>query len=198
MPSEPGSGNMPGYNDAWRLKDHPMVKVTWDEALSYCAWAGGRLPTEAEWEYAARGGVDGVKYPWGHERSHDEANYWRSGGRDQWKYTAPVASFPANGYGLYDMAGNVYEWTADWYDAGYYARSPDLDPPGPANGRQRVARGGGGFINNKVLRTSARLSAYPNTRNVGLGFRCVLPVGSDTALRQRLERLFSEASKFFQ
>ena len=179
MPAEPGSGAMPGYNDGWRKKDHPMVKVTWDEAQSYCQWAGGRLPTEAEWEYAARGGLAGTRYPWGGERSHDMANYWRSGGFDRWKYTAPVASFPANGFGLFDMAGNVYEWTADWYDLHYYDRSPEVDPPGPSSGRRRVARGGGGFINSKVLRVSARLSADPGIRNVGLGLRCVLPASSN-------------------
>ncbi|MCB1021149.1 MAG: SUMF1/EgtB/PvdO family nonheme iron enzyme, partial [Acidobacteria bacterium] len=198
LPAEPGSGQMPGYNDGWRHKNYPMVKVTWEEARSYCAWAGGRLPTEAEWEYAARGGVEGTIYPWGDGRSHDEANFWRSGGRDRWKYVAPVGSFSANGFGLYDMAGNVYERTADWYDDGYYGRSPDADPPGPYEGRRRVARGGGGFLNTKVLRTSARLSADPAARNVGVGFRCVLPEGSSLALRQRIERLFSEASKLFE
>src|SRR5690606_28237629 len=94
MPPEPQG--IRDYNDGWGKKSHPMVKITWDEARSYCEWAGGRLPTEAEWEYAARGGQDGLKYPWGNERSHEEANYWRSGGRDIWKNTAPVASFAAN------------------------------------------------------------------------------------------------------
>ncbi|MBI1354529.1 MAG: SUMF1/EgtB/PvdO family nonheme iron enzyme [Acidobacteria bacterium] len=172
MPPEPDG--LPDYNDGWEKKDHPMVKVTWQEAQEYCAWAGGRLPTEAEWEYAARGGSDGLKYPWGNERSHEEANYWRSGGRDRWKHTAPVASFPANGFGLYDMAGNVYEWTADWYDEQYYGRSPAQDPPGPSQGKARVARGGAGFINPAVLRISTRLSHAPNQRNLHVGFRCVL------------------------
>jgi formylglycine-generating enzyme required for sulfatase activity len=198
MPAEPGSGAMPGYNDGWRNKDHPMVKVSWGEAQDYCAWAGGRLPTEAEWEYAARGGVADAIYPWGDERSHEEANYWRSGGRDQWKYTAPVASFSSNGFGLYDMAGNVYEWTADWYDERYYGRSPGIDPQGPLEGRRRVARGGGGFLNWKVLRTSARLSADPGIRNVGVGFRCLLPDGSNRTLRQRLRGLFAEFSELLQ
>jgi formylglycine-generating enzyme required for sulfatase activity len=143
---------MPGYNDGWRKKNHPMVKVSWDEARAYCAWAGGRLPSEAEWEYAARGGVEGVKYPWGDERSHEEANYWRSGGRDQWKYTAPVASFPSNGYGLYDMAGNVWEHVADWWVPGHPAQA-QTDPAGPPKalavnysppsvGPRRVVKGG--------------------------------------------------------
>jgi len=137
-----------------------------------------------------------MRFPWGDERSHDMANYWRSGGRDRWKYTAPVASFPANGFGLFDMAGNVYEWTADWYDANYYGRSPDADPPGPRSGRRRVARGGAGFINPKVLRISARLSGDPDQRNVGVGFRCVLPVKE--GLAAWLERLLTDAQGFLK
>ena len=174
MPPEPQG--LPDFNDGWMKKSHPMVKVTWDEARAYCAWAGGRLPTEAEWEYAARGGEDGLKYPWGNERSHEEANYWLSGGRDIWKNTAPVGSFAANGFGLYDMAGNVYEWIADWYDEEYYQRSPGVDPPGPNRGRQRIVRGGAGFINPAVLRISTRLENPPDARRLGVGFRCVMDV----------------------
>ena len=172
MPADPQG--LPDYNDRWQKKSHPMVKVTWDEARAYCDWAGGRLPTEAEWERAARGGVEGLKFPWGNERSHDEANYWRTGSRDGWKHTAPVASFPANGFGLYDMAGNVYEWTADWFDEDYYRRSPRQDPAGPAGGEQRSVRGGAGFINPAVLRISTRLQHQPDARNINVGFRCAL------------------------
>jgi formylglycine-generating enzyme required for sulfatase activity len=172
MPEEPGNGAMPGFNDGWHKKSHPMVKVTWDEAGEFCRWSGGRLPTEAEWEHAARGGVDGLKYPWGNDRSHDQANYWRTGGDDHWRYTAPVASFPPNAYGLYDMAGNVYEWVADWFSEDYYAASPAVDPAGPGSGRLRAARGGAGFINPAVLRISTRLRSAPETRNVSVGLRC--------------------------
>ena len=172
MPPEPQG--LEDFNDGWSKKSHPIVKVTWDEARSYCEWAGGRLPTEAEWEYAARGGLDGLKYPWGNERSHDEANYWRSGGRDVWKNTAPVGSFSSNGFGLYDMAGNVYEWIADWYDEEYYQHSLGVDPAGPSRGRQRVVRGGAGFINPAVLRISTRLENAPDARRLGVGFRCAL------------------------
>jgi formylglycine-generating enzyme required for sulfatase activity len=177
MPEEPGSGAMPGYNDGWHKKSHPMVKVTWEEAGGFCRWSGGRLPTEAEWEYAARGGVDGLKYPWGNDRSHDQANYWRTGGQDHWLYTAPVGSFPPNAYGLYDMAGNVYEWVADWFSESYYEASPAVDPRGPASGRLRVARGGAGFLNPAVLRVSTRLRSAPDTRNVGVGLRCASDQG---------------------
>jgi formylglycine-generating enzyme required for sulfatase activity len=172
MPEAPGNGAMPGYNDGWRNKNHPMVKVTWDEAMGFCSWSGGRLPTEAEWEYAARGGADGLKYPWGNDRSHDQANFWRTGGNDHWQYTAPVASFPPNAFGLYDMAGNVYEWVADWYSEDYYESSPAQDPAGPLRGRLRVARGGAGVINPAVLRTSTRLRGAPSARNVSIGLRC--------------------------
>jgi formylglycine-generating enzyme required for sulfatase activity len=172
MPEPPGSGAMPGFNDGWRNKSHPIVKVSWEEASAFCGWSGGRLPTEAEWEYAARGGVAGLKYPWGNDRSHDQANYWRTGGRDQWRYTAPAGSFPPNSFGLYDMAGNVYEWVGDWFSGDYYDFSPPVDPTGPRRGRLRVARGGAGFLNTTVLRISARLRSAPHARNVGVGIRC--------------------------
>jgi formylglycine-generating enzyme required for sulfatase activity len=172
MPEEPGSGAMPGYNDGWQKKNHPMVKVTWDEAAGFCSWSGGRLPTEAEGEYAARGGVDGLKYPWGNDRTLDQANFWRTGGDDSWQYTAPVGSFPPNAFGVYDMAGNVYEWVADWFSEDYYAASPPADPEGPRRGRLRVARGGAGFLNPAVLRISTRLRSAPDTRNVSVGIRC--------------------------
>jgi formylglycine-generating enzyme required for sulfatase activity len=173
MPEAPGSGAQPGYNDDWSKKSHPMVKVTWDEAAAFCRWAGGRLPTEAEWEYAARGGVEGLKYPWGNDRTHDQANYWRTGGQDHWEHTAPAGSFPPNAFGLYDMAGNVYEWVADWFSESYYAASPGDDPQGPPRGKLRVARGGAGFLNPAVLRISTRMRSAPDTRNVSVGLRCV-------------------------
>ena len=120
-----------------------MVLVTWDDATAYAKWAVKRLPTETEWEYAARGGLAGKRYPWGDEITHDDANYSGAGGRDKWdKSTAPVGSFDANSYGLYDMAGNLWEWCADWYGENCYTDSPLKNPAGQDTGTYRVVRGG--------------------------------------------------------
>ena len=101
-------------------QDRPIVSVTHAEAAAYCEFVGGRLPTEAEWEYAARGGQSDWRYPWGDELTHEHANYGNVAGRGRWRYTAPVGSFEPNGYGLYDMAGNVWEWCSDWEDGNYF------------------------------------------------------------------------------
>lgn len=180
------SGTMPpapDFNPGWQEQDHPIVNVTLQEAADYCRWADGRLPTEAEWEYAARGGQDGLKYPWGNTLSHEDANYGKDEpwgglvqGADRWEYTAPVGSFRPNGYGLYDMAGNVSEWVADWLDDKYYSYSSLTDPQGPETGTRRVVRGGAWFGYPRTLRASARIEVGPNYRGHGVGFRCVLPV----------------------
>jgi formylglycine-generating enzyme required for sulfatase activity len=166
----------PDCNPRWSKEDHPVVRVTWDEAQAYCAWAGGRLPSEAEWEYAARGGENGLKYPWGNEIAPENANYSGS----KWKGTSPVRSYPANAWGLYDMAGNVWEWAADWYDKDYYASLPSDKPPedprGPESGKVRVLRGGSFYFDTSYLRAAVRVRLAPDLRDLSVGFRCVREV----------------------
>ena len=159
-------------------ESHPMVRVSWYGAVAYCNYYGYRLPTEAEWEYAARGGLNGNRYPWGNTISDSLANYDFNIGD-----TTPVGSYPAggNGYGLYDMAGNVWEWCNDWYDGNYYDTSPYDNPQGLASGNSRVLRGGC-WLN---LAYSCRVAFYcrvasrsygnfPGFRDYGFGFRIVL------------------------
>jgi formylglycine-generating enzyme required for sulfatase activity len=160
----------------------PVVRVSWDEAAAYCAALGKRLPTEAEWERAARGGLDGRRYPWGDEPvSGGRANYcdascehdWRDGdSSDGHRHAAPVGTYPANGFGLADMAGNVWEWVADWYDAGAYRPGRSDHPTGPATGTMRVCRGGSFSNEPGDLRVAVRSASPPGSRLAGVGFRC--------------------------
>jgi serine/threonine-protein kinase len=173
----------PRFNPDWSLDEHPMVEVTWDDANAYCSRAGGRLPTEAEWEYAARGGATTI-FPWGNEASHDFANFGQGTdqkdaqgaveGKDRWLYTSPVESFPPNGFHLYDMTGNVTEWCADWFSAKYYRDSPERDPKGPESGSLRVERGGSWKSPAKLIHTSLRMSRKPEEHGMTTGFRCVV------------------------
>ena len=147
--------------------DHPMVYVNWSDAAAYAAWAGKRLPSEAEWEYAARGGLIGQRYPWGNEIESENAKYAGMDG------SSLVGCYNPNGYGLYDMAGNVWEWCADWYDKDYYAHAPVKNPTGPADGLYRVARGGSWRHDAKTLRVAARNHDSPTANSYCVGFRCV-------------------------
>ena len=164
-------------NSIWDDSDkaeHPVTHVSWDNAVAYAEWAGGRLPTEAEWERACRGD-DGRAYPWGNAApGSSTANFG-----DSSRGTTAVGSYPAGAspYGLLDMAGNVWEWTADWYDSGYYASAPQRDPSGPASGSSRVLRGGS--FNNvaSLVRCAYRNWGYPDARYDDGGFRVVLPPG---------------------
>jgi len=153
----------------WSSPDHPVVIVTWQDAAAFCDKAGGRLPTEAEWEYAARGGRDGALYPWGDEAPTDEPGK-PNGATLESDRARPVKSYQANGYGLFDMAGNVWEWTADI--GGLYRTGTLIDPQGLAAGSTRIVRGGSFGDAPRNLRLSNRTSNRADSINVNVGFRC--------------------------
>jgi len=173
-----------GSRSHWQdVPDHPVVHVSWSDAVRYCQWSRTRLPTEAEWEYAARGGQAGRRFAWGDELEPGGtvmANLWhgtfptRNTLRDGYLTTSPVGAFPANDFGMYDMAGNVWEWCADWFSRGYYARSPRRDPRGPASGTHRVTRGGSYLCHRSYChryRVAARSANTPESSTANSGFR---------------------------
>jgi formylglycine-generating enzyme required for sulfatase activity len=169
-------------SDIGERMDHPVVLITWNEAAAYCEWAGGRLPTEAEWEYAARG-PEGHIYPWGDTFDGTLLNFcdancpfsWRAGGYDDgYGRTAPVGSYPggASWCGALDMAGNAYEWVADWY--GGYPSEPQVNPTGPSSGRYKTLHGDGWFVTSSQISSTWRAGHEADEPASTSGFRCAL------------------------
>jgi sulfatase modifying factor 1 len=160
--------------------DHPVTLVRWEDAVAYCAWLSGavgqtvRLPTEAEWEKAARGGLEGRRYPWGDRLDRNLANFLVDPSLKNTHGTTRCNSYPPNGYGLFDMAGNVWEWVHDWHGPAYYAASPYESPLGPPEGTLRVLRGGSWVSADvRMLSCSHRHKVPPDTYSYGVGFRIV-------------------------
>jgi sulfatase modifying factor 1 len=169
-------------------RDHPVLHVTWNDAQAYCAWAGKRLPTEAEWEAAARGGLEGAVFPWGDElepAGEHRMNVWqgvfpRENSRADGFYgTCPVDAFAPNGYGLYNATGNVWEWCADWFSPSFHTRDRRTNPHGPRCGTHRVSRGGSFLCHASYCRryrVAARNALTPESSTGNVGFRCASDV----------------------